>query len=896
MAINIRDGLDSLQVYKSTSAAGGESTHANIDSFAAPATTLSTKTKSLDLPTSCYFDAAVGMSAINAAAGAAIAAAGTYSVAFWLRHPEVWANVSGILISCSVTAASGGASTDDRFKIFSISSAGMSGIAFKEGDGAGGLGSQQNIVLDLHERMFSKWTFVAFTSDNAGSVDFYIDGSKFVTVTGTAYSGSYAQQLNIGGSDGYYGAGTAYIAHVSTWDTEISADDISRLWGDGRPGDPRATAAAHAGNLMGYWKFGPSDTIAAPGVIYDCVGSNDLVTSGTTASSKTLGPPWAVYPAIPVGFSADKLTQITVGSSPSNVGPLYVGGTSATSASGYPIDPGDDVEISSVPASSVGVVPSAIGQAAHLSTSPETFIDDNYAWFNGYNSRAKTTSNLPTWPPGSNGYSVSFWIKLGHAGTGIGNFFARVIYLGGAGSYYKTGFQAYVEANSGLFRVEENVNDPSGSQQINTASVGNISSISWSHIVFTSSTSGNTPGTVNLYMDARSAGAATASAGSSYVVDTLTIGASDTGTIANNEWFHGSVANVSWWNKSLTESEVLELNAAGRHANLKSLSFQADLAHWWRMFSGPGDAVSGSGNGQILDNQGPCDLVTHKMGLESKRSNPGIFTTISAPYDGANDYSYAYTNTLVGDPGVGFPGAVYYDNAASASVSGNYTVSFWLKPPASAFNYRYVVGSAYPWTSTDNSGRFKFIFSNNTSQLYFYETDGNGSQSSGMATSEWEAGTTPWIHVCVTSTSTESVAGTLTAYFRGAILDTRTGITHVGTWTPQLYLGEDPRNNVTSYTAFSICDLSMWSKALSPAEVQELYNGGRTFDLKKHSAAGAYLRSWYRFGNGVSSSGAPDVSNAGWSGYVYDQVGEQSLNMRNMTTTQFVEEAPGMEY
>ena len=89
-----------------------------------------------------------------------------------------------------------------------------------------------------------------------------------------------------------------------------------------------------------------------------------------------------------------------------------------------------------------------------------------------------------------------------------------------------------------------------------------------------------------------------------------------------------------------------------------------------------------------------------------------------------------------------------------------------------------------------------------------------------------------------------------------------------GTWLESQDFTVGQRNNSFYYSGL-IDHMTVWSKELSDAEVQELYNGGFTFNPSTHSA-NANLVSWYRFGDGSDNSAT-----------VFDNIGADDLTLTN---------------
>lgn len=62
--------------------------------------------------------------------------------------------------------------------------------------------------------------------------------------------------------------------------------------------------------------------------------------------------------------------------------------------------------------------------------------------------------------------------------------------------------------------------------------------------------------------------------------------------------------------------------------------------------------------------------------------------------------------------------------------------------------------------------------------------------------------------------------------------------------------GLSATSSIPGYTESSISEVTFWNAALTRAQASELYNGGRPFNLKHHSAA-ANLKGWWLGGNGT---------------------------------------------
>lgn len=90
-------------------------------------------------------------------------------------------------------------------------------------------------------------------------------------------------------------------------------------------------------------------------------------------------------------------------------------------------------------------------------------------------------------------------------------------------------------------------------------------------------------------------------------------------------------------------------------------------------------------------------------------------------------------------------------------------------------------------------------------------------------------------------------------------------------------------NDLEDYFEGFLDEITIWEKELSQTEVNELYNGGVTWNINNHTAASLYLKGWYRCGDADNYPSFVDVSTNGY-GY--------SGFMENMGTSNFSTDVP----
>lgn len=231
---------------------------------------------------------------------------------------------------------------------------------------------------------------------------------------------------------------------------------------------------------------------------------------------------------------------------------------------------------------------------------------------------------------------------------------------------------------------------------------------------------------------------------------------------------------------------------------------------------------------------------------------PGLANAYSTNFDGINDF-------------VSFGDKFLFDR------TNQFSMSFWLKP--------------------DNISAQRCFYSKVTADANVYgisfQIDVLGRiwtqwRSSGGSLVNW-AGTTlsivpaAWNHVVITYNGSSNQNG-IRAYINNVVEDTPGSSAFSGTWLTGQTAMIGQRNGSFHWVGL-IDEVSIWNKALSASEVNELYNAASPSDLNNHSAFGN-LVNFYRMGDN-------DIFPI-----IYDNRGSVNGTCINMQSDDFVEDVP----
>ena len=258
---------------------------------------------------------------------------------------------------------------------------------------------------------------------------------------------------------------------------------------------------------------------------------------------------------------------------------------------------------------------------------------------------------------------------------------------------------------------------------------------------------------------------------------TLAVGAN---AITSSSYFPGSIDDVRIYNRALSATEVSALYNSGATTakpTIKTVSRQG-LVGYWSFEDGTSTKAtdfSGNGNTGTLTNMEAADWVAGKRGK-------------ALSFDGTNDYVDA--------------GA-----ATSLHLTTALTISSWVKTNSLAASAREVVAK---------SGGYYWLGMHTAKARFLTFTGGNDTLDSNASLV-----TDRWYHLVGTWSTTDN---TLRLYIDGVLDNSLSSTGNISdNAAANLLIGGD----ATVTWNGSIDEVRIYNRALSPAEVLQLYNVGR---------------------------------------------------------------------
>ena len=266
-----------------------------------------------------------------------------------------------------------------------------------------------------------------------------------------------------------------------------------------------------------------------------------------------------------------------------------------------------------------------------------------------------------------------------------------------------------------------------------------------------------------------------------------------------NRYFAGSIDDVRVYNRALSASEVTQIynEGAGTKTNASTQTLQGSglasgLVGLWTfdgkdMTSNVAD-VSGAGNNGFLQGQTSTTTAIGKIGQALK-------------FDGTDDYVNA--------------------GVLSITIASGYTVSAWIKNSNASL-------ASFPQIITSDSSGSDRVFQfrlNTTGRLELIRFDSSNTLIETITSLGINLNDNEWHHV--TATFNSSVGSVL--YIDGAQSTSSPNTTlnkDLGAAEPTL-IGARRSSNVTSFFGGPIDDVRIYNRALSAAEVLQLYNAGK---------------------------------------------------------------------
>jgi hypothetical protein len=312
---------------------------------------------------------------------------------------------------------------------------------------------------------------------------------------------------------------------------------------------------------------------------------------------------------------------------------------------------------------------------------------------------------------------------------------------------------------------------------LDSASV--LSANQWQYVVFV-----GTPSSLKIYLN----GAIVAQSNDSII----TSGTNVVNRIGSTQsrYFSGAMDDVRVYNRALSDSEVMQLYHLGAanvaHSNTVALSsglvgywnFDGGATHW---NTGKVDDISGQNNtGQLINMSTTTSPTPGKIGQALK-------------FNGSSSY-------------------VSVPDSTSLSLTSTFSFTAWVKPS--------VTGTRVIMTrnSSPNQDDIQFDGSGN---LYYrqYPAGGNGFAFSTAAA----VPTGVWTHVSITYNASSNV---MSFYINGAFVESHSPSATLLIEHNLINVGADKGQQ--DFLPFSglMDDVRIYNRALSPTEVQALYNIG----------------------------------------------------------------------
>jgi len=214
-------------------------------------------------------------------------------------------------------------------------------------------------------------------------------------------------------------------------------------------------------------------------------------------------------------------------------------------------------------------------------------------------------------------------------------------------------------------------------------------------------------------------------------------------------------------------------------------SYMDDMVAWWPM--------NGSAEDVINDNDGTVN---------------GASLTYDRSGEPNKAYSFDGDNDTIAMPDVDYG-------------SGALSVCFWfrpLDPSGAAYQYLFSHGSSYDGPNAVNV----WLDEADISTFPMLKTRMNGASGSAVVDFPHNYFDSSWHHYCATSS-----AGTMIIYTDGSLQSSVTS-GNLGSLNPDggIYIASRSYSSADRYFPGSMDDVRVYSRALSAAEVQELYNAG----------------------------------------------------------------------
>ena len=201
--------------------------------------------------------------------------------------------------------------------------------------------------------------------------------------------------------------------------------------------------------------------------------------------------------------------------------------------------------------------------------------------------------------------------------------------------------------------------------------------------------------------------------------------------------------------------------------------------------------------------------------------------------------------------------------------SDAFSIAVWVKPQNVAAQ-RTIFSKA-----TNDANVWGYILSHTNTGAIFLQMRASGTLRQHIFTSTLTAAV--WQLLVFTYEGAANISGAK-AYLNAVVGNTPVSGTLNGYLSGQDFT-VGARNTVLRYSGL-MDEMSVWDKALTQAEITELYNSGVPYDISQHSAAETNLQSWYRMGDNDTHP------------TILDNINTADLTMVNMDSGNFVADVP----
>ena len=308
----------------------------------------------------------------------------------------------------------------------------------------------------------------------------------------------------------------------------------------------------------------------------------------------------------------------------------------------------------------------------------------------------------------------------------------------------------------------------------------------------------------------------------------------------------GDVSNISIWNTNLNLSQAQEIYNNGTPKDLTSHSSNSNLVNWYTL-----DNTSLG----IQDSKGNIDFT--KVPNYEPNVIQSFVNSLAGDSSGMSQTNLVQSNLQTVAPyskyAMNFDGASsdYIDcgNDSSLEITGNFTISAWVKLNGYTNTYPRLVGKG---NSADNRCNYGIGFYGTMPAVI-----GNSSGTWIANYNSTALSTGVWYNIVGV------YDGTNFLLYNNGSLDTTNSASGFNAATAASATSGDSllisakANGASGFVNGSLSNVSIWNAALTSAQVTEIYNEGVPSNLNNHSAY-SNLVSWWQLGENSSFTSSPN--------------------------------------